>query len=204
MPDDRRGLEGAEVVSEYSMLGRWDGVWGPPFNEGQQFNGGAGAGQVRDETTYRTVAIWLNDDHCDHIEDWGCGDTYIKKFLTCSRYVGVDGSRGPADVIADLQKYRSTCDAVILRHVLEHNRNWRTILRNALDSAQKRVALVLFIPWHDYEEEINEAGGPIPDIALTRAGVYSCFDDRWTVVNDLAFKTRTQYGFERLICLERR
>lgn len=80
------------------------------------------------------------------IEDWGCGTTRAKTYAGDEPYRGVDGSEGFADVIADLTEYRSNVPCILMRHVLEHNPEWRRVLENAVASFQRRMALVIYTP----------------------------------------------------------
>ena len=73
------------------------------------------------------------------IEDWGCGTTYARKFVTKGSYVGIDGS--PTDAtnkVVDLRQYTSAADCIFMRHVLEHNTHWQEILTNAIGSFQQK------------------------------------------------------------------
>ena len=101
--------------------------------------------------SYREAIDWLTGFGV--IEDWGCGTSWARQFVAKDdQYVGIDGSWSPwCDKVVDLRKYRSEVPCVLLRHVLEHNTEWRTILANALASFQKRLAIVLFTPWSDAE-----------------------------------------------------
>lgn len=93
------------------------------------------------DETYKAGMDWLAE--CRTVEDWGCALMYAKKFRV-GEYVGIDGMN--ADVNIDLNKYRSKVDGVFMRHVLEHNLDWRVVLQNALASFQKRMALIMFLP----------------------------------------------------------
>lgn len=120
------------------MLGAWDGHYDnltEPLAYGR--------------TSYATIAEFVRD--CEDVQDWGCGGGALKVFLgEHQRYIGVDGSRTPyADVHADLTRYRSDACAVVLRHVLEHNDDWRDVLDNALASALRKLIIVLFTPTAD-------------------------------------------------------
>lgn len=87
-------------------------------------------------------------DGCVTVEDWGCGPGTLRGYLPDDvRYVGVDSSASPAaDVRADLRTYRGGADGVILRHVLEHNDEWRAVLAHANAAAREVLAVVLFTP----------------------------------------------------------
>jgi hypothetical protein len=103
-------------------------------------------------TTYNIAAEHLKD--CNVVEDWGCGGGYFRKALLAAKanakYIGIDGSRAPAaDKIVDLAKYTSEVkpDGILLRHILEHNYEWKIILQNALTSFQYKLVVILFTPF---------------------------------------------------------
>jgi glycosyltransferase involved in cell wall biosynthesis/SAM-dependent methyltransferase len=120
------------------------------------------------DTTYEKGMAFL-DQPGAVIEDWGCGTTYARKFVTRGTYVGIDGT--PVDgtgKMSDLRRYTSTVDCIFMRHVLEHNAEWRDILTNALGSFTRRMVLVVFTPFE----------------AETR-----CIDvDRWTGIPTISFR----------------
>lgn len=99
--------------------------------------------------TYLTAAAFM--DGLASMEDWGCGLAYLKDFLDDpSIYVGVDGSASLfATDVDDIATRRTTVDGIVIRHVLEHNHNWRDILDNAVRSATRRLCIVLFTPLAD-------------------------------------------------------
>lgn len=94
--------------------------------------------------SYLAAAEWLAP--CELIEDWGCGPGWFAHLLGRDRVVGVDGSQSPyADVVMDLTRRRSQTPGLLLRHVLEHDWRWQTVLSNALASFTQRAAVVFFI-----------------------------------------------------------
>lgn len=113
------------------MLGRW----APWYAGGQR----RAYGPI---DSYLEAEAWLSGLS---VEDWGCGYARFKDFHK-GGYRGVDGTPGWADHVADLTTYRSSTDGLLLRHVLEHNHDWRSILTNALASFTKRLVLVVFTP----------------------------------------------------------
>jgi SAM-dependent methyltransferase len=152
-----------------------------------------------DETSYRLGMEFL-DGHGD-IEDWGCGTAYAKRFVIRSEYTGVDGSESEyAAVKADLQVYRSDADCVFMRHVLEHNWGWRTILANALASFRKRMVLILFTPLGESELRLD-AEGAVPDLQLSRDELASFLQG--FVVREEQIRSATQYGMETIFYLEK-
>ncbi|WP_200885044.1 methyltransferase domain-containing protein [Croceibacterium mercuriale] len=157
-----------------------------------------------DETSYGKGMAWL-DGHGATIEDWGCGTCYAQRFVTQSRYVGVDGSDSEqAHIKAELQEYRSDVDCIFMRHVLEHNWGWRQILDNALQSFGKRMVLVTFTPFAPpgaRGDDVLDSYGPIPDLALDRDELRQKLGA--LLVREEQIETRTQYGTETLFYLEK-
>jgi hypothetical protein len=63
-------------------------------------------------------------------------------------YFGIDNDpSADSDLAADLASYTSTCDGILVRHVLEHDLRWRNILSNALASFRRRMVLVVSTPF---------------------------------------------------------
>jgi hypothetical protein len=94
--------------------------------------------------SYALGAEWL--EGLD-VEDWGCGMGWMRNFIPPERYLGVDGSHSNfVDRVVDLAEYRSRTPGLFMRHVLEHNHEWRKVLDNALASFTERMFLVLFTP----------------------------------------------------------
>lgn len=99
------------------------------------------------DETYRKAIAFL--DGPGVLEDWGCGTAYAKQFVKQATYVGVDSSPSRFnDVTETLSTRSSRPEAILLRHVLEHNFNWDKILINAIASFQKRMVLVIFTPFN--------------------------------------------------------
>jgi hypothetical protein len=87
------------------------------------------------------------------VEDWGCGCAFSRRFRR-GAYRGIDGSPSRwTDHVADLETYRSQTPGLFMRHVLEHNPNWRTILANALTSFTERMVLITFMPFRSEQAE---------------------------------------------------
>lgn len=174
-------------------IGRWEAVYAD-VSEPSPYG---------DDTTYRIAADFLR--RCRTVEDWGCGRGWFRGFLPpdCG-YVGVDGSHSPfAERIADLETYRTTCEGLLLRHVLEHNRGWRGILDNALASFTRRLALILFTPLAESEVELARCGRTgAPDISLPEAELRQRLADFDVVTRDM--RSRTHYGAETALLVTRR
>jgi glycosyltransferase involved in cell wall biosynthesis len=105
------------------------------------------------DTTYKRAGAYLSG--VGQVEDWGCGSAYFQRFIPLENYRGVDDHPSSlGQVVADLADFRSTTDGILLRHVLEHDRRWRTILRNALASFRKRMVIVISTPFKHATTEV--------------------------------------------------
>lgn len=159
--------------------------------------------QFGDDTSYRRGLAFL-DGH-GTIEDWGCGFTRARHFVTQSRYVGLDGSSPDADQMVDLTTYRSTTDCIFMRHVLEHNGHWRTILHNAVASFTRRMVLIVFTPFADATHVIATSNGmtsiPVPDISFKKTDLTALFAG--VRYHEESLSTDTQYGTEHVFYLEK-
>jgi hypothetical protein len=101
------------------------------------------------------------------VADWGCGCCAAKSYFSRAKYVGIDGSPGFADKVADLREYREPSDGILLRHVLEHNYDWPVILKNALAAAKRRLVVILFLPMKRYTELYAITGDGIPALNIS-------------------------------------
>lgn len=185
---------------ETPRLGLWD----------RTYAGSPGRAVYGDPLTVEKAAAFFKHREIATVEDWGCGLGGLKNHLAKrQRYIGVDGSRSPyADVIADLEHYKSEADAIHLRHVLEHNPRWEIVLDNVLRSFRRRLVLTLFTPLMEETRVIaeypnfNGTGVTMVDIAFRREDIVSRltgFD--WKAQEGL--RTRTQYGVEHMYFLRR-
>lgn len=152
-----------------------------------------------DTTTYGLGADWLAN--CDLVEDWGCGRGWLTTLIPPERYQGVDGSPSRfATVVADLTAYRSDVDGVFIRHVLEHNDNWRAILANALASARRRLFIALFTPLAETTRTIAYAKNPgAPDISFALADLVGPIAEAGFECQVEMLGTATQYGTETVL-----
>lgn len=174
-----------------SNLGKWD-RWYAGLDEEQPYGL---------TVTYQLGAEYLAG--CAVIEDWGCGKGWFRRCVPRDRYRGVDGSWSPfADEVVDLVTYRSKVEGVFMRHVLEHNYEWRSILANAVASFTKRLVLVIFTPLGEETAEIAFAEDPgVPDISFCREDLLEFFDG--LTVGCQTLETATQYGVETIFLVER-
>jgi hypothetical protein len=159
-----------------------------------------------DTVTYSLGAEFLKD--CEVLEDWGVGAGGFKRFRPDA--IGVDGSNTPfADKkYIDLVEYETTCDGIYMRHVLEHNEEWEKILTNAVNSATKKICIVLFTELSkkgtkELARENNVSSGiDVPDLALDR----NVFMDilKKGGAGDIkieSYDTATTYGKEFIFCI---
>jgi hypothetical protein len=123
-------------------------------------------------TTYVEAAKLLDVDGWT-VADWGCGSAAAKKYFNRAKYIGVDGSPGFADKVADLREYHEPSDGILLRHVLEHNYDWPEILINALQAARKRLVIVLFLPMKKHTELYAITNGGIPALNISESIFHS-------------------------------
>jgi len=151
--------------------------------------------------TYRIGADFLAD--CETVEDWGCGKGFMRTLIDPARYRGIDGSETRfADEVVDLVGYRSSVDGVFIRHVLEHDWRWAQILSNAVESAQRKLVLVLFTPMVDVTHEIawNEDPG-VPDISFALSDL-EMFLERFDMIEVQTLGSATQYETETVLLCE--
>ena len=120
-------------------------------------------------------------------------------------YIGIDGSITPySDKMVDLVKYTSKCEGIFMRHVLEHNLKWKTILKNACESFTKKMVLILFTPFKDKETIIYWNEIDVPDISFKKEDIISIFDEynihyKMEIIN----KSETVYNIEYIFYLKK-
>jgi hypothetical protein len=173
------------------VLGVWD------YQHFDKFNYG-------DDTSYKKGIAFL-DGH-GTIEDWGCGFAHAKTFVEKSSYIGIDGSAiNFADKIADLRGYVSETDCIFMRHVLEHNYDWRRILANAVASFKKRMVLIIFTPLTETTRQIATSriltSSPVPDISFRKGDLTDLF--KHCQYTEEALATDTQYKTEHIFYIEK-
>lgn len=170
------------------MLGLWDYSKATPD---QKYGG--------DDITYQKAMDFLSD--CPIVEDWGCGFGYAKRFCKTT-YRGIDGSKGPqTDVVADLREYKSEADGILLRHVLEHNHDWKKVLDNAIASFKKRLVIILFTPLAAKTKQIATNWSDIPDISFRKDDILEPL--KGFTVKEEVLRTKTQYGIEFIFYVSR-
>ncbi len=145
---------------------------------------------------------------CNTIEDWGCGAGGFKRFFINKdlyKYKGIDGSKTPfSDVKADLTTYISNVDGIFMRHVLEHNYNWKNILSNACISFKMKMCLILFTPFNNYTIEIAhnlKHGVDVPDLSFDKNEITHIFDKYKIRYELTTIQSNTGYGIEHIFYL---
>ena len=162
-----------------------------------------------------TVSYYQGADFlvgCDTVEDWGCGKGWFQKVAQGKSYqvVGVDGSQTPfADKIADLTKYTTEVDGIFMRHVAEHNYEWKKVLQNLFDSFTKKAFVAFYTPMNTTSDEavlMNHSAGwdDVPEISLP----VSVIEDMLQASGVKEYKSTTSksscaYGEETLYFLEK-
>ena len=177
-----------------SMLGKWN-KWYKNIKT-------SGAFRYGNTITYKLSADFLKD--MNEVEDWGCGTGGFKRFYN-GKYVGIDGSGNPfVDKVVDLRGYKSNVDGIVMRHVLEHNYDWKEVLAGAVSSFKKRFCLVIFTPFMDKTQEIahnKKYGVDVPDIAFKKEDIEDFFRGlKWRMESH---QTKTGYGVEHIYYVEK-
>jgi hypothetical protein len=187
-----------------TRLGVWDAFWGNRDDK-------------EEDPTMAKAVTFLKGPEINEVEDWGCGVCSFRKYLRPDqKYVGIDGSNTRFQTkIADLTKYTSVVDGIFMKHVLEHNNDWRSILRNMCSSFTKKAVLVLFTPFSDNETHSlqiayinkNYHGNlvHIPDISFNKKDIISVLDSFPEI--KYTFETisspKTVYGLEHVIYMSK-
>ncbi|MCK9351244.1 MAG: glycosyltransferase domain-containing protein [Candidatus Paceibacterota bacterium] len=178
-----------------SMLGKWDRWY--------KNVGDMGAFRYGDTVTYGMAADFMAD--IEEVEDWGCGTGGFKRFYK-GKYVGVDGSANKfVDKVADLRVYRTNVDGIVMRHVLEHNYDWKPVLENAVASFNKKLCLIIFTPFSDATKQVahnKKYGVDVPDISFSKKDIEGCFAGL-NFRREENIKTKTGYGVEHIYFIEK-
>jgi hypothetical protein len=167
-----------------------------------------GSFRYGDTETYKLGYNFLK--LCNKIEDWGCGVGNFKKFFTgenLNKYVGIDGSNTPfSNIKVDLIKYTSKVDGIFMRHVLEHNYEWKRILKNACKSFTNKMCLILFTPFTKKTMEIAhnlKHGVDVPDISFSKKDLISIFE-KYNIKYELfTINSNTGYNIEHIFYLSK-
>lgn len=183
----------AENPDTKSNMGKWSS-WYEGMVETRTYG---------DPATYQLAADFLAD--VSLVEDWGCGGAGFREYCKTA-YRGIDGTQNKfVDEVVDLCKYTSDADGILMRHILEHNYEWKKVLENALHSFQRKMCLILFTPFVEATKEIHFWDElQVPDIAFSKQELIGIFDShrvRWHLFENIA--TQSQYKVEHIFLLER-
>jgi hypothetical protein len=166
-----------------------------------------GSFRYSDTVTYELGYHFLQN--CNTVEDWGCGAGGFKRFFLNNnqKYIGIDGSNTPfSDIKTDLLTYTSNVDGIYMRHVLEHNYEWKTMLENACKSFNKQMCLILFTPFNETTIEIAhnlKHGVDVPDLSFDKNELLQIFEKYNITHNLLTINTSTGYGIEHVFYLHK-
>jgi glycosyltransferase involved in cell wall biosynthesis len=177
------------VLPGGEMVGRWS------YRPGARHAYGA-------DTTYEKGMAFL-DQPGAVIEDWGCGTTYARKFVKSGTYRGIDGSPVDAtDKVVDLRQYTSEADCIFMRHVLEHNTEWRAVLTNALASFKSRMALIIFTPFGEDTRCVDvDPDIRVPTISFRKEDIAEMI--RHIPYREERLTTESEYRVEHILYLEK-
>lgn len=156
---------------------------------------------------------WLNQPNIVTVEDWGCGYAGFRAYLgQHQKYIGIEGSKSPfADIITDLAAYRSSPDAIHLRHVLEHNFDWEVILDNLLASFKYRAVVTCFAPLIDGRSaevictrpNFQDSGVDMIDLSLPWEVIEEHMREYGVTIKHRHISSPTQYNAEDMYFLEK-
>lgn len=170
------------------------------------YSGAAVPFPYEDTVTYGLAGEWVSNRGV--VEDWGCGTGFMRRFVQGGPYRGLDGAWSKfCEEVVDLRTYTSNVPCAVMRHVLEHNWDWRKIAGNFSDSWHDRAALVLFIPPQPEDLDVGGPDFPVPDIAVSGPDLFEILGRHGTKLDATQFfypPTDTmQWSYEALILMER-
>lgn len=162
---------------------KWDRFWSPE---------GARPTAFGIPASYDVAARWLCEGlHkpcaiAPRLADWGCGancGSVLRAVRSCGvpadwvRYIGIDCAwTDCATVRGDLAAVEVRSELALMRHVLEHNHDWRAILANFLQSFTERAALVIFTKWAD-ETHLSHEDATAPYLRFRKADITEVLGD---------------------------
>jgi hypothetical protein len=175
-------------MTQDGILGKWNYGGAPRFPYGE-------------EASYQKAMDFLDGPHI--IEDWGCGTAWARKFVKHGRYIGLDGSWSMhCDQVVDLRTYRSSADSILIRHILEHNFEWKKILENALASFQKKFCLIIFTPFGPETKQIATTWETVPDLSFRKEDLLEYLKP--FSFTEESIKSDTQYGGEHFFYVSKK
>lgn len=160
--------------------------------------------QIADET-YKIAGDYLSGEGL--VEDWGAGTCWAKQYIK-SPYLGIDGAWSRwSDKIVDLTSYKSSAPKILMRHVLEHNWEWRSILSNMLSSFQEKALLVLFLKpgekdWNVYKNSY-EPHKEIPGLSLCEKDLHEIIEKSGVEMTYEEISSNIESKYERVYYLSK-
>ena len=186
-------------IKQENNVGKWNDWY-------KDLNSEPGSFRYGETGTYQLSADFLND--CKDVEDWGCGAGGFLRFMPNA--IGVDGSDTPfaKKKFINLREYVNKVEGIHIRHVFEHNYNWKDILENALKSATKKLAITMFIPLSNETIELSHNlphGVDVPDLSISEKEFMSIVEKYNPLkITRKLYDTPTGYGKEETIFIELR
>jgi hypothetical protein len=175
-----------------SNVSKWDNWYKELGNEPSSY-------KYSETESYKIAANFLKE--LDVVEDWGVGGGGFLNHLPSA--IGVDGSDTPFahKKFIDLCNYVSKVNGVHLRHVLEHNYEWKQVLKNALTSAKDKLVITFFIPFSDGQtKELAHNliyGVDVPDLSISKKEFDSILQSFSTKkIEIISLENGTAYGIE--------
>lgn len=155
-----------------------------------------------DTTTYEIGMDLLKD--CSTICDWGCGTAYAQRYIKPGQtYTGVDFTPSKFNhITADLRWLQHKSEGIFMRHVLEHNFEWKEILKNALASFTKRFVLIMFTILVPKTQVIYMNWPTIPTMAFSATDLHGTIEETHKIVSIGQYTTKTEFGHERIMVIE--
>lgn len=180
-------------------LGSPVGAWNSLYSQSDT------AARYGDAVSYQLGSIFLGD--CPSVQDWGSGQGYFRTIHSSpDRVTNVDGSESESvDTVVDLRSHRSSVDGIFMRHVLEHNLEWRAILNNATESASRKLFIAIYTPILDRELLLQEYSHPnVAELALPIVSIVEVLEGAGFDVDVSLILSNTGYGKECLLACSKR
>lgn len=142
-----------------------------------------------------SIAEFINADlSIRTLEDWSCGKCIFQKYFRPDiNYTGLDITRAFQDVNLTEHVSDPPANAIFIRNVLEHNEDWRSILKNLLQSFSRKAIIIVSTPFSDDQKggDIYRSSGynskgevvNIPDIQISRVDFEQILHD-----NEISYK----------------
>jgi len=162
------------------------------------------------QESYKKSAKFLGDS----CEDWGCGTTWSKRYF--KKYRGIDGSINKyVDEVVDLVEYTSNVDNILMREVLEYNKDWKKVLENVKKSFRKKFCLVIstsFVKktrvgvWYkpmNADGSFREKEEKVPEMYFNKQDILDEFPKDKYKVKEETIKTKHLYGTDWILYVEK-